>query len=50
MPAIVARIYANVDVRLHPAAALSVRAHLEKLMRDGRVKRGAPFEGPYTVL
>lgn len=50
MRAIVARIYANVDVRLHPAAALSVRAHLEKLMREGRVVSGAPFEGPYTAL
>lgn len=47
---IVARIYANVDVRLHPAAALSVRAHLEKLMREGRVAQGAAFEGPYTAL
>ncbi|MFO1186242.1 MAG: MBL fold metallo-hydrolase [Alphaproteobacteria bacterium] len=47
---IVARVYASVDVRLHPAAALSVRAHLEKLMREGRVVPGAPFEGPYTAL
>jgi glyoxylase-like metal-dependent hydrolase (beta-lactamase superfamily II) len=50
MREIVARIYANVDVRLHPAATLSVRAHLEKLMREGRVSSVAPFEGPYTAL
>jgi glyoxylase-like metal-dependent hydrolase (beta-lactamase superfamily II) len=36
---IVARVYASVDVRLHPAAALSVQAHLEKLMREGCVRR-----------
>lgn len=31
----VARIYADVDATLHPAAALSVHAHLEKLRREG---------------
>ncbi len=35
----VARIYAAYDVSLHGAAALSVRAHLEKLLRDGAVVR-----------
>jgi glyoxylase-like metal-dependent hydrolase (beta-lactamase superfamily II) len=34
---VVARVYAEVDPRLHPAAELSVRAHLAKLVREGRV-------------
>jgi glyoxylase-like metal-dependent hydrolase (beta-lactamase superfamily II) len=34
---VVARIYADVDPGLHPAAELSVRAHLVKLVREGRV-------------
>jgi Beta-lactamase associated winged helix domain len=33
----VARVYAEVDPALHPAAELSVRAHLAKLVREGRV-------------
>ena len=33
----VSRIYADVDPALHPAAELSVRAHLAKLVRQGRV-------------
>ena len=33
---LVARIYADVDPVLHPVAALSVRAHLSKLAREGR--------------
>jgi glyoxylase-like metal-dependent hydrolase (beta-lactamase superfamily II) len=37
VPALVAVIYADVDPRLHPAAALSVTAHLLKLEREGRV-------------
>src|SRR6266536_587614 len=32
-----ARIYADVDPALHPAAQLSVRAHLAKLVREGCV-------------
>jgi glyoxylase-like metal-dependent hydrolase (beta-lactamase superfamily II) len=35
---VVARVYAEVDPVLHPAAELSVRAHLVKLMREERVK------------
>jgi glyoxylase-like metal-dependent hydrolase (beta-lactamase superfamily II) len=35
---IVARVYADVDPVLHPAAELSVRAHLVKLVRDGKVR------------
>ncbi|HET6813652.1 MAG TPA: MBL fold metallo-hydrolase, partial [Actinomycetota bacterium] len=34
---IVARVYAEVDPSLHPAAELSVRAHLAKLVHEGRV-------------
>jgi glyoxylase-like metal-dependent hydrolase (beta-lactamase superfamily II) len=34
---VVARVYAEVDPALHPAAQLSVRAHLVKLVREGRV-------------
>jgi len=34
---VVARVYAEVDPVLHPAAELSVRAHLVKLVREGRV-------------
>lgn len=37
---IVARIYADVDPVLHPVAALTVRAHLAKLSREGRLPRG----------
>lgn len=35
---LVARIYADVDPVLHPAAALNVRAHLAKLAREGRAR------------
>jgi Beta-lactamase associated winged helix domain len=34
---IVARVYAAVDPALHPAAELSVSAHLAKLVAEGRV-------------
>jgi glyoxylase-like metal-dependent hydrolase (beta-lactamase superfamily II) len=33
---IVGRVYADVDQELHPAAELSVRAHLVKLVREGK--------------
>ena len=42
IPEMVAEIYAEVDPRLHPAAAHSVLAHLIKLVREGR----AASEGP----
>ena len=35
--ALVAGIYSDVDPALHPVAALSVTAHLQKLEREGRV-------------
>jgi glyoxylase-like metal-dependent hydrolase (beta-lactamase superfamily II) len=37
IPDMVARIYADTDKRLWPAASLSVLAHLQKLINDGRV-------------
>ena len=39
IPEIVARLYADVDRRLHPAAARSVLAHLVQLTQEGRVGR-----------
>ncbi|HEY5348057.1 MAG TPA: MBL fold metallo-hydrolase [Rhizomicrobium sp.] len=39
IPQMVARIYAELDVRLHPAASRSVLAHLLKLTDEGRVHR-----------
>lgn len=39
IPAMVARMYADVDKRLHPAAARSVEAHLIQLVDEGRVTR-----------
>ena len=38
IPDIVAKIYADVDVKLHRVAAGSVESHLKKLARDGRVR------------
>lgn len=38
IPEMVARLYADVDVRLHPAAARSVLAHLIQLTQEGRVR------------
>lgn len=38
---IVERLYADVDPRLHPVAAMSVRAHLTKLARDGSAVEAA---------
>ena len=36
--AMVARLYANVDARLHRAAGRSVLAHLQKLVDEGRIQ------------
>lgn len=51
IPALVARIYADVDPALHSWAARSVAAHLLKLEREGRVTRaaGAPEDGPWVL-
>jgi glyoxylase-like metal-dependent hydrolase (beta-lactamase superfamily II) len=44
IPEMVARMYADVDKRLHPAAARSVLAHLIQLEQEGRVARdGASY-------
>jgi glyoxylase-like metal-dependent hydrolase (beta-lactamase superfamily II) len=37
IPEMVARMYADTDKRLHPAAARSVQAHLIQLEREGRI-------------
>ena len=37
IPEIVARLYADIDSRLHPAAARSVLAHLIQMIAEGRV-------------
>ncbi|HEY4113181.1 MAG TPA: MBL fold metallo-hydrolase [Rhizomicrobium sp.] len=39
VPEMVARMYADVDKRLHPAAARSVLAHLIQLQGEGRVQQ-----------
>jgi glyoxylase-like metal-dependent hydrolase (beta-lactamase superfamily II) len=51
IPHMVRAIYAEVDPRLHPAAALSVLAHLVYLVRAGRVATsGAPtLEAEYRL-
>lgn len=38
IPAMVARIYADVTPALHPMAAMSVESHLRKLAREGRAR------------
>ena len=43
IPEIVARLYADVDRRLHPAAARTVLAHLIQLEGDERVQRDGNF-------
>lgn len=43
IPAMVAEMYADVDQRLHPAACHSVLAHMERLVKQGRVRaNGTP--------
>jgi glyoxylase-like metal-dependent hydrolase (beta-lactamase superfamily II) len=46
IPEIVARLYADVDPRLHPAAARSVLAHLSQLGQEERVAVAVESEGP----
>ncbi len=46
IPAMVADLYKDVDKRLHPAAAMSVYAHIIALVEDGRlVTDGPPLMG-----
>jgi glyoxylase-like metal-dependent hydrolase (beta-lactamase superfamily II) len=47
IPEMVARMYADVDKRLHPAASRSVLAHLIQLMGEGRVQ---VENGSYTLI
>lgn len=50
IPAMVPSLYAAVDPRLHPAAALSVLAHMIQLVREGRVvAEGEGLEGRYRL-
>ena len=49
IPAMVERIYADVDRRLHPAAARSLLAHLDALVEQGRVRIESPSADPLTV-
>jgi glyoxylase-like metal-dependent hydrolase (beta-lactamase superfamily II) len=42
IPEIVAALYRDTDPRLHPAAGLSVLAHLEDLVESGRVAANGP--------
>ena len=49
IPEMVARMYADVDKRLHPAAARSVLAHLIQLESEGRVRAsGRGSEARYS--
>jgi len=52
IPAIVARIYATVDPRLHGAAALSTLAHIEHLVEQGMVSTNGDLglEGEYHAV
>jgi endoribonuclease LACTB2 len=46
IPAMVARIYADVPVALHPMAAQSVQSHLKKLLKEGRVREVLTPDAP----
>jgi glyoxylase-like metal-dependent hydrolase (beta-lactamase superfamily II) len=46
IPDMVARIYADVDVKLHKVAGNSVESHLKKLVRDGRVREHVVTDAP----
>jgi len=47
IPAMVERIYRDVDAKLHGAAAFSLRAHLDALVEEGRVVECRP--GKYAA-
>jgi hypothetical protein len=42
----VAKIYADVDVKLHRVTAGAVESHLKKPARDNRVRERAPPSAP----
>jgi endoribonuclease LACTB2 len=46
IPAMVARIYQDVPVALHPMAAQSVASHLKKLVREGRAREHPQGSAP----
>jgi glyoxylase-like metal-dependent hydrolase (beta-lactamase superfamily II) len=46
IPAMVARIYADVAPALHPVAAMSVESHLRKLAREGRAREEREADAP----
>jgi hydroxyacylglutathione hydrolase len=46
IPDMVARIYVDVDVKLHKMAGNSVESHLKKLARDGRVREHVRPDAP----
>lgn len=51
IPEIVARLYSDVDSRLHPAAARSVLAHLIQMTGDGRVNvQGTGMNARYRLV
>jgi len=52
IPAIVSAVYAEVDPKLHPAAALSAFAHVEHLVEQGKIEALGPLtlDGEYRAL
>jgi glyoxylase-like metal-dependent hydrolase (beta-lactamase superfamily II) len=48
IPTLVQHIYTNIDIQLHTYAAQSVKAHLLKLEREGRVRRTIQTAGNST--
>jgi glyoxylase-like metal-dependent hydrolase (beta-lactamase superfamily II) len=51
IPEMVARMYADVDKRLHPAASRSVLAHLIELSAEGRVRvEGSGSQARYLLV
>lgn len=49
VPAMVAIIYAAIDPRLHPAAARSLQAHLDRLISEGAIARLDPATRLYGL-
>jgi glyoxylase-like metal-dependent hydrolase (beta-lactamase superfamily II) len=49
IPAMVARLYADVDARLHRAAGRSLLSHLLKLIDEGRVRREDAATAPVAA-
>lgn len=49
IPAMVARIYRDIDPALHPAATFSLHAHLLALADEGRVRSDEPGSGDWRA-